>query len=300
MTLVFSIGACEGTGTSGDSGGKSAQTSSPLSPETYRATLAAVTAPINKALAKLRAAGSIKGLAARVTAVEQAANQAVARLERLAPPPGLAAEHARLTAALRQFDGELRAVENEVAGRDLCASSSVRAQLGRSGAAAALRTAVAAMAAKAPGDRISLQLPAARRDTTRRPSNGHFVRSGGRGGRGTLTIDNTSGSPDAVVTLAKGKRSIISVYVRRKRKFKVTGINDGTYKVFYVRGTDWDDKARWFARECEFQRFDDTFKFRTITTATQIRWDTWEITLHPVVGGKASTSDVDPGDYPDT
>jgi hypothetical protein len=300
VTVVFALGACDSQNNGGGTGGtKAAQTGSPVSPEVYRTTLLAVTKPINTALHKLAAVGSFKELAKRVADVENVANQAAVRLEQQVPPPALAAEHAKLAAALRRFGGELKAVNNEVAGRDLCTASSARAQLGRSGGTAALRAAAAALAAKAPDDRLSLDLPAAQGESTRRLPNGHFVRSRSRGGRGTLTIDNTSGSPDAVVTLSKKKRAVISVYVRRGKKYKVTGIGDGSYKVFYVRGADWDGKARWFARDCEFQQFDDPLKFRTINSATEIRWDNWEITLHPVAGGRASTSDVDPNDIPE-
>jgi hypothetical protein len=51
---------------------------------------------------------------------------------------------------------------------------------------------------------------------------------------------------DAVVTLARGKRPVYSVYVRKNKKYKVTGVNDGTYKVFYSTGVDWDAGAKSF------------------------------------------------------
>jgi hypothetical protein len=153
--------------------------------------------------------------------------------------------------------------------------------------------------AKAPADKLSLALPAAAKTATHRLPNGHFVLSGRRGGRGTLTIDN-GGDSDAVITLAKGSRPIVSVYVRKDKKYTVSGIRDGSYKVFFTGGVDWDGKARRFARECAFQQFDEKLAFRTTSTATEIRWSTWEISLQPVAGGTARTSDVDPGDYPNT
>jgi hypothetical protein len=39
-------------------------------------------------------------------------------------------------------------------------------------------------------------------------------------------------------------------------------------------------------------------KFETTQTATQTEWSTWTITLQPVVGGNAPTSEVDPDDFP--
>jgi hypothetical protein len=237
VLVAFALGGCDGGAVPGGSGGtRQSQAVPAVSSEVYRATLQAVTRPLNTALKELAAARSFKDLTKRVADVQNAADQAAARLEQLAPPPAVAAEHAKLTAALRRFGGELDDVSNEVAGRDVCTSSSARAQLGRSGGTTALRAAAAALAAKAPDYRVAIDLPAAQRDNTRRPPNGHFIRSRDRGGRGTLTIDNTSGSPDAVVTLSKKKRAVISVYVRKGKKYKVTGVGDGTYKVFYVRG----------------------------------------------------------------
>ena len=303
LTVVCALGACDGGNNSGGPGGaggaKAAQTDAAVSPEVYRTTLLGVTTPINKALAELAGAGSFKELSARIANLESAASQAAARLEQQAPPPALAAEHAKLVAALRQFDDDLNTLSDDVDGRDLCTASSARAQLGQADGTTALRAAAAALTAKAPDDKLSLALPAAARTTTRRLPNGHFVRSGRRGGRGTLTIDN-GGDSDAVITLAKGKHPVISVYVRKDKKYKVTGVGDGSYKVYFTGGADWDGQARRFSRKCAFQQFDDKLNFRTTRTATEIRWSTWQVSLQPVLGGTARTSDVDPGDYPDT
>jgi hypothetical protein len=302
--LVLTLSACDGSsgggagdpggGSGGSGGGKAAQ---PVSPEIYRTTLLGVSTPINKALTALAGAGSFKALTGRIADLDIAARLAIAKLRQQTPPAAVAAEHARLVAALQQFDDAVKALSEDVDGKSLCTASSTRAQLGRAGGTTALRAAAAALTAKAPDDMLVLKLPAAARTAAHRLSNGHFVRSGGRGGRGTLTIDN-GGDSDAVITLAKGKRPVISVYVRKDKKYTVNGISDGTYKVFFSGGVDWDGKARRFARDCAFQQFDDKFSFRTTRTATEIRWSTWEVSLQPVVGGTASTSDVDPNDYP--
>lgn len=306
LTVVCALGACDGgnnsggsSGTGGAGGTKAGQTGAAVSPEVYRTTLLGVTTPINKALSALAGAGSFKELSARIANLESAASQATVRLEQQAPPAAVAAEHAKLVAALRQFDDDLNTLSDDVGGRDLCTASSARAQLGQADGTTALRAAAAALTAKAPDDKLSLALPAAARTAAHRLPNGHFVRSGRRGGRGTLTIDN-GGDSDAVITLAKGKHPIISVYVRKDKKYKVTGVGDGSYKVFFTGGVDWDGKARRFARKCAFQQFDDKLTFRTTRTATQIRWSTWEISLQPVLGGTARTSDIDPGEYPNT
>jgi hypothetical protein len=156
---------------------------------------------------------------------------------------------------------------------------------------------VQALGLQGPAYRIGLDLPEAGDERARRLPNGDFVRSGGRGGRGTLTIDN-GGSRDSVITATKDGRPTFSVYVREGKKYTVSDVSDGGYKLYFTSGVDWDSDARAFSRDCSFQRFQDTMAFRTTRTATHVRWSTWKITLHAVSGGDARTTGVDPGDYP--
>ena len=170
--------------------------------------------------------------------------------------------------------------------------------MGDATATSALRDALAAVYAKLPGDPPALKFPRAGQKGDARPSNGKLLRTGNGDGRGELTIAN-GGSGDAVVTLSKGRKATVSVYVRKNKKHTVKGVPDGTYTVFFTGGNAWDDTTRAFGRDCAFQRFDDSMTFRTIRTATQIRWSRWSITLQRVVGGTARTSDVDPNDFPE-
>jgi hypothetical protein len=94
------------------------------------------------------------------------------------------------------------------------------------------------------------------------------------------------------------KSPAFSVYVRKGSKYTVKGIRDNTYEVFFTTGADWDTQKRTFTRDHTFQRFDDTLTFTTIKTATKIQWSTWTITLHSVIGGTASTREVNPNDFP--
>ena len=75
-----------------------------------------------------------------------------------------------------------------------------------------------------------------------------------------------------MVTLSKGRKPAVSVYVRTGKTYTVKGVPDGSYTVFFTGGADWDRAARAFGRDCAFQRFEDPLRFRTIQSATQIRW----------------------------
>ncbi|ACZ00155.1 MULTISPECIES: hypothetical protein [Thermomonospora] len=271
-------------------------TPQPASLQEYAATLRSALRRMDKPLKDLRKAGKYKGLAGRVAPVEEAAVEAAAMLRDITPPPELAGRHPRLLTALEEFHKTVGVVERQVKGRDLCTGPAVWADLGEADATDELRDALREVTAVLPGKRPGLALPPAGHKFSSRPSNGTFIRSSGLGGRGGLTIDNGSG--DAVVTLVRGGSPRISVYVRRGGTYTVRGISDGTYRIYFASGSAWDPKNRSFGRDCRFQRFEESLRFQTVYTATQIRWSNWRITLHPVLGGQARTRSVDPGAFP--
>jgi hypothetical protein len=239
-------------------------------------------------------ARGVKALDQRVARAEEALSGAAEALAALTPPDAVRAQHEAYVAGLRDFAAELSDTEGKVGARDLCTSSAVLIDLDDK--LAALDEAGEALeeAGDYPADIVTVK---AGKKQTRRLGNGSFVRRETLNGRSSLEISN--GSPrDAVVTVVRGGAKAFSVYVRKKAKFKVRGVRDGNYKVFFTHGVDWDGKNRAFTRECSFERFQRTVKFKTTFTATQIRWHDWRITLHTVSGGNARTSPVDPDDFP--
>lgn len=271
----------------------------PISVQQYATTLAGAVRPLDSAYKALNKAKGYKGLSGRVTDVRDATQRAVVALEEVTPPPGIAADHARLVAALRGSYSELDGTDTKVGSRDVCTGPAVRADIGDAGATRELRTALEATTAKLPGERVSLSLPSAGQKVGSRPANGSLVRSGSRNGRGTLTVDNDGGSSDTVVTLRKGSKTAFSVYVRSGKKTTVRGISDGTYSVYFTSGDHWDRKTRAFASDCQFEKFDESFRYSTRSTATRIEWTTWTLELQSSLLGNAPTSDVDPDDFPE-
>jgi hypothetical protein len=307
LAVVLLLGACDRFGGDGSgTGGKRAggdtlgAVGPPASPAAYRQLLATVGAPVSTALAGVTEAKSLTALTSRLLRAERVTGQAAERLSQTAPPEDLRAEHADVVQAFRRLHGDLGGLRDAVEGRELCASSVVMARLGKSDGLAAVHDAGKALTnrGRAQGYVFGLLVPPTSNEQNRRLSNGQLVRPGSRTGRGELTVDNGGGSRDAVITLAVGKRPAFSVYVRKHAKHTVGGIRDGTYRVYYTTGTDWDPKARAFTRGCAFERFDDTFKFETTHTATRVEWVEWTVTLQPVSGGTARTSDVHPNDFP--
>ena len=296
---VLLVGACSPE--SGNVAGPAQSQTTPPKPvsvQKYSTTLAGAVDPLESALKDLAKAKGYKGLESRVTAVETAAAQAVTELTQVTPPVELARGHSQLVTALQAFHGELGNVSSQVGDRALCTGSAVRAGLGDADATSALRKALAAVAAKLPGDQPALKLPPAGQKAGSRPPNGKYIRDGNRSGRAELAIEN-GGPADAVVTLSKGGKPAISVYVRKDKTYTVKDVSDGSYAVFFTSGADWDGAARAFGRNCTFQRHENPLRFRTTQDASGIYWQNFRITLHPVIGGTARTEDVNPDDFPD-
>ncbi|MFC6080542.1 hypothetical protein [Sphaerisporangium aureirubrum] len=285
------------TGSVGGAGsGAGAQTPAGVTPAEYGTALEAAVGPVGSSLGDISKSRSLKSLGGRVERARSAAGDAVDRLATVVPPPEVSTEHSDLVAALRGLEGDLDGVRDSVEGRSLCTAPAVLARLGKGDGLGAVKSAGDDLAAKGdyPADVVDVKAP---KEQSRRLSNGTLVRSGSRNGRGTLTVDN-GGSQDAVVTLVRGKAKGTSVYVRKGRKTTVRGVSDGSYRVYYTVGADWDRGRRAFTRDCSFRRFEKSIGFVTTRSGGFIRWKTWTITLNAVAGGNARTNDVDPDDFP--
>ncbi len=113
-------------------------------------------------------------------------------------------------------------------------------------------------------------------------------------GYGELEIDNGL-DLDAVAVLATlANETVISVYIWANNKVTVTGIRDGTYKLFFMLGEDWDEAQGRFTRKVAYKVFEDVFPYTTTSTTATI----WSVTLHPVPSGTAQTEYVNPEEFP--
>lgn len=120
-------------------------------------------------------------------------------------------------------------------------------------------------------------------------------------GPGILKILNGSGS-DAIVKLIPSSgsnvKSVFTVYVRAGNNYSIKKINDGTYRLAFKFGSNWDSNQNKFLVNPSAEAFNDTFDFSTYTTDdgdyTDTHYSTYEITLNPVAGGTATTNPIDP------
>ncbi len=101
---------------------------------------------------------------------------------------------------------------------------------------------------------------------------------------------------DAVVAMtALDNAPVFAVYIQMQQSYTVKGIRDGTYRVYFSQGEDWDSALAKFTRNARLVRFQDTFPY--VTTATQYR--IWRITLYKVAGGTGTTETLGPAQFPD-
>ncbi|WP_157549883.1 hypothetical protein [Nonomuraea candida] len=287
-------GVAGGNGAAPGAGADGGRSPAALTPEGYKSELESRREPMTDAISALAGARGVKALDQRVGRAEEALTGAADALSALTPPEDVRAQHEAYVTSLRDVATKLGSASDKVGARDLCTSSAVLADLGDELTALDEAGRALQSAGDYPADVVTVK---AGERQTRRLRNGSFITKGTLNGRGSLEISN-GGNFDAVVSVVKGGSKAFSVYVRKKAKFKVRGVRDGTYRIYFTHGADWEGKNRTFTRNCSFERFEKAAKFKTTFTATQILWHDWRITLHAVSGGNAPTKPVDPDDFP--
>lgn len=136
-----------------------------------------------------------------------------------------------------------------------------------------------------------------------RPDTGTFVKDTLRTGEGELTIINDNPMSDAVAVLnTTEERSLMAVYIRSKTSFTISGIEDGSYVVYFELGNTWNMSSNRFADVDGFYRLDSSLQFRTIERSEGIEHSVWTIALKaaaPDANKAGRTISVDEGEFPD-
>ena len=130
--------------------------------------------------------------------------------------------------------------------------------------------------------------------------NGTFLVKKLFGGLGELTVENGL-DLDAVIILAGSMGSeipLMAVYIRSNDSYTLTGIRDGTYIVYFCIGENWDKDSKKFTARTRYERFEDELQFETTETTYSTYYTTYELTLHPVIGGTAETEYLNEEEFP--
>ncbi len=121
-------------------------------------------------------------------------------------------------------------------------------------------------------------------------------------GLGELKIDNGT-DMDALAKLVKSypHKSVYTVYIKAKSIYKITGISDGYYDLYFAHGRDWDRINQKFLVNTSYSKFEDGFDFVTkdeyLSDSINTRYTIFEVTLHPVFGGSAETDSVSENEF---
>lgn len=132
-----------------------------------------------------------------------------------------------------------------------------------------------------------------------RPLSYQYPLPGGNHGLGTLTVEN-GGSQDGFVRLSTDASTlaVAAGYVRSDDTLELTGIPDGTYRLFYCTGQNWRSNPPGFMKNQSCRRFVDALSYTTTHGYTRVEWSTWTVSLHAVPSGTAETARIDAADLP--
>ena len=116
-------------------------------------------------------------------------------------------------------------------------------------------------------------------------------------GMGELNIDNGT-NMDALAKLVRSypHKSVYTVYIKAKSIYRMNGISDGYYDIYFAHGQDWDKSNQKFLVNASYSKFEDGFDFVTkdeyLLDGINTIYTVFEVTLHSVFGGSAETHGV--------
>ncbi|NUR58962.1 MAG: hypothetical protein HOV87_09850 [Catenulispora sp.] len=257
-----------------------------MSVDDYRKLLQGINgalAPDYAAVGKAKTANDIAG------ALDKLAKDAQTQVDQLPqyPPQNVDAASSEFADALKALVGSA-GDEKQDAGSKVCAGSSAAAELSRSTGADRVRVAAGHLAAADPAyANVVTFVPGPVQDQNRRLASGAVLRRAS--GPGKLTIHTAD--QDAVITLTHvgNKNPVTSVYVRANSTTDLNEVPATKFDAYISYGTDWDDAAHAFTRDCAFSKTDQTFDFSN---------NDWELTLYKVANGNMQEIPVDPNQAP--
>jgi hypothetical protein len=220
-------------------------------------------------------------------------------------PASVSAQNDSLVAGLRQFGYELAYLSQQINLHVICTGSTAMNAITTAPSMAALRTASAALAAPSgggPGYDWGGFLPAPRDPLDARMPNGRVVvdRRGPAAGtaNGVLEVHDEEDN-DAVLMLARGGATVVSVAVSAGQSTRLANIPDGVYDLYYTTGRDWDDVVRGFGRRCDFERFTSPTSFSSRAVSGGTAYTVQSITLRGTTaestGGSPAPTTASPG-----
>ncbi len=117
-----------------------------------------------------------------------------------------------------------------------------------------------------------------------RPETGTYIKDIDRDGFGTLIIhDNWRMDTVAVLTDQK-VRPLIAAFIRAKDSMNITGIEDGTYNLYFTVGNYWDAENRKFDSVFGYYRYSSPLIFETSELGDELEYSVYELNLYEASG----------------
>lgn len=116
----------------------------------------------------------------------------------------------------------------------------------------------------------------------------------GTSGAGVLEIKNGTDSDGVVILVSAAGAPLQAAYIRTGDSYSMTGISDGTYRLYFSKGQGWDPIRKEFTTGVTRQRFQDALTF--VTSGSQ--YTRYAVTLYGVTDGNAATLGVPPEQFP--
>jgi hypothetical protein len=117
-------------------------------------------------------------------------------------------------------------------------------------------------------------------------------------GGGTLKVSNGTNRDAYVKLIEPNFQQLVSAFlVKSNSSYTLNPIPDGTYRVLFASGKNWNPKTQSFAQSKSFAKFDKLLNFTTVQLGNEIQYKVFQITLHPVAGGKARISGVNEQEF---
>lgn len=104
---------------------------------------------------------------------------------------------------------------------------------------------------------------------------------------------------DAVVKLVDSKSGNTQrfVYVRANLEATIKNISPCSCILKFSQGRDWDISAQKFLYNRSFWQFSNPIDFKEIKKDTGVEWIDYQVTLHPVATGTATTQPINESDF---
>lgn len=130
------------------------------------------------------------------------------------------------------------------------------------------------------------------------PETGTIIK--GEEGDGICRLDIINNATvDAVAYLCSmNEEVLLAVYIQAQDFFNMTGIDAGSYELYFRQGRDWNSTAGRFENDSSNTRMENPMVFEIQKTKEGVRYTWGQITLTEVAGGNENLDSVSEEDFP--